>query len=120
MISSITGMREIQNAMSVDVEEYFHVSAFEKHISRNDWGDLPSRIERNINQILSLFNDYNVKATFFILGWIAERYPELVRKIAEMDHEISSHGYSHVRIFNQDPGEFREDITRTKGPRAIP
>jgi polysaccharide deacetylase family protein (PEP-CTERM system associated) len=104
----------ICNAMTVDVEDYFQVSAFEKHITRNDWERLPCRVENNTNSILDLFAEHNVKATFFTLGWVAERYPQLIRRMVEEGHELASHGYSHVRVTQQTPDEFRADISRTK------
>ncbi|WP_259057098.1 XrtA system polysaccharide deacetylase [Methylohalomonas lacus] len=100
--------------MTVDVEDYFQVSAFENHITREEWASLPCRIEKNIDLILSMFDDHGVKATFFTLGWIAERHTEMVRRIANAGHEIASHGYSHVRINRQDREAFRNDIIRTK------
>ncbi len=106
---------EIVNAMTVDVEDYFHVSAFEGHIQREDWDRLPCRVERNLDRILDLYDRYDTKATFFVLGWIAERYPQWVRRVVDEGHELASHGYSHVRVTQQNPQQFREDITRTKG-----
>lgn len=103
------------NAMSVDVEDWFQVSAFEPNIRRVDWDNLPHRVESNTRRILQLFADYEVKATFFTLGWIAERYPRLIREIIEQGHEIACHGLSHVRVTEQSPEEFREDITQAKG-----
>jgi len=107
-------MNKIRNALTVDVEDYFQVSAFENHISRDNWDKLPSRIEENIEKLLTIFNEHSVVATFFMLGWIAERHPIMVRKIAKSGHEIASHGYSHVRVSQQSPQEFREDISKTK------
>lgn len=102
------------NAMSVDVEDYFQVSAFERHVSRKSWADLPSRVERNTRIALDLFELHGVRATFFVLGWVADRYPELVREIVRRGHELGSHGYEHVRVIHQSPEEFRTDVTRTK------
>lgn len=102
------------NAMSVDVEEYFQVSAFERHIDREDWSDLPSRIERSMDRILALFERHGVQATFFFLGWIAERHPELVRRVVAAGHELASHGWSHVRVVQQDRETFRQDVVRTR------
>lgn len=104
----------ITNAMSVDVEDYLHVSAFETHIRRQDWAELPCRVERNTERVLKLFADHNIKATFFMLGWVAERYPQLVRRIVADGHELASHGYSHVRVTQQTRAQFREDVMRTK------
>jgi polysaccharide deacetylase family protein (PEP-CTERM system associated) len=100
--------------MSVDVEEHFQVSAFETTIGREQWDKTASRVEGNVDRILALFADAGVHATFFTLGWIAERYPACIRRIAAAGHEIASHGYQHVRVVNQNPGEFREDVARTK------
>lgn len=102
------------NAMTVDVEDYFQVSAFESHISREHWEQLPRRVEHNTNRILDLFAQQGVKATFFTLGWVAERHAGLVRRIVAEGHELASHGYSHIRATQQTPAQFREDITRTK------
>lgn len=100
--------------MTVDVEDYFQVSAFENHINPADWDSIPCRVENNVDNILQLFVDSEVKATFFTLGWIAERYPAMVKRIAEQGHEVASHGYNHIRIIHQTRQEFREDIRRTK------
>ena len=104
----------ITNAMTVDVEDYLHVSAFEKHIRRGDWEMFPCRVERNTDRVLELFADHGVKATFFMLGWVAERYPDLIHRIVAAGHELASHGYSHVRVTQQTPQEFRDDVVRTK------
>lgn len=100
--------------MTVDVEDYLHVSAFEKHIRREDWDHLPCRVERNTERILDIFAERQVRATFFMLGWVAERYPGLVRRLVAEGHELASHGYSHVRVTEQTPREFREDVIRNK------
>lgn len=102
------------NAMTVDVEDYFQVSAFEAHIRREDWDRLPCRVERNTDRILDLFASRGVRATFFTLGWIATRYPRLVRRIVAEGHELASHGWSHVRATEQDRAAFAADVTRTK------
>jgi len=104
----------LTNAMTVDVEDYFQVSAFENHIRRSDWESIPCRVEENVERILALFEGKGVKATFFTLGWIAERYPEMIRKIVNQGHELASHGWGHVRVTNQNPEEFRKDVTNTK------
>lgn len=100
--------------MTVDVEDYFQVSAFEGTIDYRDWEHLPCRVEDNTNRILDLFAENGVYATFFMLGWVAERYPRLVRRIVESGHELASHGYSHVRVTQQQPHDFSDDISRTK------
>ena len=104
----------IKNAMSVDVEDYFQVSAFEAHIAKSQWDQLPHRVESNTLRILDIFAKHNVKATFFTLGWVAERYPQLVRRIVKEGHELASHGYEHIRVTQQTPEEFRSDIKKTK------
>ena len=105
---------ELTNAMTVDVEDYFQVSAFESRIERAQWDDISPRVERNTDSILQLFSDHDVRATFFVLGWVAERFPDLLKRIGQGGHEIASHGYSHVRATTQEPREFREDVSRTK------
>jgi len=102
------------NAISVDVEEYFHVEAFADSIDPKSWGDYESRVERSVDRILQLFQRYETRSTFFILGWIAERRPELVRRIADAGHEIGCHGFSHQRIHRQTPDLFRQDIRRAR------
>lgn len=105
---------KITNAMSVDVEDYFQVSAFESIIDRADWDKLECRVENNTRKALALFSEADVKATFFVLGWVAERYPELVREIVEHGHELASHGYSHTRITMLDQAKFRDEIRASK------
>ncbi len=104
----------ITNAMTVDVEDWFQVSAFEPHIDRDDWDRLPCRVEANVDRILALFDERDVKATFFTLGWVAERFPEVIRRIVAQGHELASHGWSHVRATEQTPETFREDVSRTR------
>jgi len=100
----------ITNALTIDVEDYFQVSAFAPYISRNDWENRECRVERNIDCILALLDRHQTKATFFTLGWIAERYPELVRRIVAGGHELASHGYGHERASEQTPEAFHADI----------
>jgi polysaccharide deacetylase family protein (PEP-CTERM system associated) len=104
----------IRNAMTIDVEDYFQVSAFASHISRDSWSSLPCRVEANIDRILALLDAAGIKATFFTLGWIAERYPAMVRRIAEQGHELASHGYAHQRASDQSAEEFSDDVGRSK------
>lgn len=104
----------LTNAMSVDVEDYFQVSAFEKHIPRSHWERWPVRVERNTNHVLDIFSEHGVTGTFFVLGWVAERYPALIRRIVEEGHELASHGMSHVRVTQQTPVEFRQDVLDSK------
>jgi len=103
-----------RNALTVDVEDYFQVEAFAGVIDRNRWDELPHRVERNVATILDLFAAHGVKATFFTLGWVAERYPDIIRRIVAEGHELASHGYGHKRVIELTPDEFREDITRSK------
>ncbi|MDP3686482.1 MAG: DUF3473 domain-containing protein [Sulfurimicrobium sp.] len=105
---------QIRNAMTIDVEDYFQVSAFAPHIPRDSWPSLACRVEENIERILKLLDEGDVKATFFTLGWIAERYPAMVRRIVENGHELASHGYAHLRASDQKAEEFLDDITRSK------
>ena len=104
----------IRNALTVDVEDYFHVSAFSECIDQNDWDSYPLRVEKNTRRLLDLFDLHSVKATFFVLGWVAERTPELVMEIAARGHEVACHGYSHQLVYNQSPGIFREETIRSK------
>lgn len=103
------------NAMSVDVEEYFHVSALKDSIAREDWPRLESRVGASTRRLLEIFARHDVKATFFVLGWVAERHPDLVRDIVASGHELACHGYSHRLIYTQTPAEFREETLRSKG-----
>lgn len=104
----------ITNALTVDVEDYFHVSAFAGSINRGEWGQYPLRVERNTQRLLELFDSAGIKATFFVLGWVAERVPELIRQIAAQGHEVACHGYSHQLVYNQDPVTFREETLHSK------
>jgi polysaccharide deacetylase family protein (PEP-CTERM system associated) len=100
--------------MSVDVEEHFQVSAFENQISRRDWSSHPTRVAKNVDRILKLFDDANAKATFFVLGCVAARNPEVVDAIVSSGHEIASHGHEHRRVHTQTRQQFKEDVTRAK------
>mgnify|MGYP000492280219 CR=1 FL=1 len=104
----------IRNAMTIDVEDYFQVSAFAPVIARDSWAGRECRVERNVARILDLLSKEKVHATFFTLGWIAERYPEMVRSIVAGGHELASHGYGHLRASDQTRAEFCDDITRSK------
>ena len=99
---------------SVDVEEYFHVSAFERHVRYADWGGFESRVNGSVARLLDLLARRQTRATFFVLGWVAERHPGLVRRIAAAGHEIASHGWDHARVTSQSPLAFRDSIRRTK------
>jgi len=102
------------NALTIDVEDYFQVSAFAPYIRRDEWDTRECRVERNVERILAMLAERDVKATFFTLGWVAERYPQLVRRIVEGGHELASHGYGHERASDLSEAAFREDITRSK------
>ena len=104
----------ILNALTVDVEDYFQVSAFAENIDRRDWDKHPLRVENNTRRLLDLFDEREVKATFFVLGWVAERTAHLVKEIAFRGHEIACHGYSHQLVYNQTPDVFREETLRSK------
>jgi polysaccharide deacetylase family protein (PEP-CTERM system associated) len=102
------------NALSVDVEDWFQVGAFERVIDRADWDSLPRRIEANTDAVLALFDEAGVKATFFTLGWVAERHPALLRRIAAAGHELASHGQDHKRVSTLTEADFRADIRRAR------
>ena len=104
----------VNNVISVDVEDYYHVEAFSDVVKRSDWDSYPSRVEANTRRLLDLFDEAAVEATFFILGWVAERYPGLVREIVARGHEPACHSYWHRLIYKLDPKEFREDTHRSK------
>jgi len=104
----------IRNALTVDVEEYFQVAAFERTIVRDSWDTAESRVEFSTGRVLDLFEARGVRGTFFVLGWIAERRPGLVRRIVKDGHELASHGYDHTRVHNFTPEQFRADVVRTK------
>jgi polysaccharide deacetylase family protein (PEP-CTERM system associated) len=104
----------VVNAMTCDVEDYFQVSAFAPYIARDSWPQRECRVEANMERILALFERHGVKATFFTLGWIAERYPQVVRRIVAGGHELASHGYGHLRASDQSRAEFDNDIRSSK------
>jgi polysaccharide deacetylase family protein (PEP-CTERM system associated) len=105
----------IVNAMTVDVEEYFHASVFNGIVARKDWDDLESRVCASTDRLLEIFDLAGVKASFFVLGCVAARHPAQVKRIAARGHEIASHGYWHELIYDQSPSAFREDVKRSKG-----
>jgi polysaccharide deacetylase family protein (PEP-CTERM system associated) len=104
----------MKNALSVDVEDWFQVGAFEKVIDRDAWETLPRRVELNTDRCLALFAEADVKATFFTLGWVAARHPALIRRIAGAGHEIASHGWDHQRVFTMDEKGFRADLEKAR------
>jgi len=110
-----TAQRAIVNAMSVDIEEYFQVGAFEDTIARDRWAEIGSRVEYNSGLVLDLYAAAGVKATFFTLGWVAERHPALIQRIVREGHELASHGYAHDRVTGFTPAQFRADLRRARG-----
>lgn len=104
----------LENALTVDVEDYFHVSAFSRSIRPEEWGRHECRVEQNTDKLLELFADKNTSATFFVLGWVAERYPDVVRRIADGGHEVACHGFSHQLVYNQSPQTFYEETQKSK------
>ena len=104
----------ITNALTIDVEDYFQVSAMAPYIRRDEWDSRECRVERNVERILALLARHDIRATFFTLGWIAERYPQLVRQIVDQGHELASHGYGHQRASDLSRDAFRDDIVRAK------
>ncbi len=104
---------EVLNCFTVDLEDYFHICGLPEYCDVNRWDRLPSRVENNTRRILDLLDRHGVKATFFVLGWIAEKYPELVKEVAAKGHEIASHGYAHRLVYEMTPDEFRDDLKRS-------
>jgi polysaccharide deacetylase family protein (PEP-CTERM system associated) len=102
------------NAFTIDVEDYYHVSAFEAVVPLVDWDRYASRVESNTHRLLDLLDAHATKATFFVLGWVAERHPGLVRTLAARGHEVASHGYAHQRVYTQTPAQFRAETRRAK------
>lgn len=111
---AMTGTSASANAMTVDVEDYFQVEAFFKHVGRGDWDRHECRVERNVERVLEMFAEAKITGTFFTLGWVAERYPRLIRRIVEQGHELASHGLAHHRADSQTRAEFSEDVARAK------
>ena len=108
-----------RSIISVDVEDYFHVEAFAGVVDRGDWDLYSSRVEQNTERILALFDECSITGTFFILGWVAERYPGLIHRIAQRGHELACHSYWHRLVYKLTPEEFREDTLRAH-PRLNP
>ncbi len=104
----------MRNVLTIDVEDYYHVSAFETIVRYEKWEQYESRVEKNTYHILDVLDLYQTKATFFVLGWVAERCPTLIREIDQRGHEVASHGYSHKRIYTQTPAQFREETRRSR------
>jgi len=114
MLEGVIDRQPVINGLSVDVEEWFQVGAFERTIDRDAWRTLESRVERNTDAVLALFDRAEVHATFFTLGWVAERQPALIRRIVAAGHEIASHGWDHVRVFTMTAEQFRADLRRAR------
>ena len=104
----------MRNALTIDVEDYFQVTAFEGVVGRDDWPAYPSRVENNTRRVMDLLDEYGLKGTFFVLGWVARRFPQLVREIFTNGHEVASHGYDHALVYKLSPEEFRQDLRRAK------
>lgn len=104
----------IVNAMSVDVEDYFQVEALAKVVSRDDWNSIPRRVAASTDRLIDLFAETGAKATFFTLAWVAERHPDLIRRIVAAGHELASHGLDHTRVDRQTPESFRADLKRSR------
>lgn len=113
-ISTTPGNTPLVNALTVDVEDYYHVAAFSNVIDPADWSAMKSHVESNTNRILDLLDQKDVRATFFVLGWVADRYPHLVREIVNRGHELACHGYSHQLIYQQSQETFRSETERAK------
>jgi len=109
-----TTRNAIVNALTIDVEDYYHVTGFESVIQRADWDSYESRVERNTLGLLDILDTHHTRGTFFVLGWVAERHAQLVRTIHARGHEVASHGYAHQRIYTQTPEQFREETRRSK------
>ncbi len=107
-------MTEPLNAFSVDVEDYYHVSAFERHVARDRWGERESRVVGNTQRLLAILARAGVQATFFVLGWVADRFPHLVREIRSCGHEVGSHGFWHRLVYDLSPHEFRNDLRQSR------
>src|SRR5215213_1187338 len=102
------------HCLSFDVEEHFQVAAFWSESRRQQWDHYESRVENNTRKLAEMLAEYGIHATFFVLGWVAERYPDLVKSLAKQGHEIASHGYGHELVYNQTPERFRDDVKRAK------
>ena len=109
------GGNRVVNGLSVDVEDWFQVGAFETVIPRDTWDSLECRVEANCDRVLALFDSAGVRATFFTLGWVAQRFPDVMRRIVAQGHELASHGWDHARVFTLDAASFAEDLRRSRG-----
>ena len=107
-------MSAILNAFTVDVEDYYQVSAFAASVDKNEWSAFESRVEKNTDRLLAMLDERSIQGTFFVLGWVAERHPELVRRIRACGHELACHGFSHDLVYQQSPETFRQETIRSK------
>ena len=114
MSAAAASEESVINAMSIDVEDYFHVSVFDGIVPRHEWEGMESRVVANTTRLLDIFDEFKVRSTFFVLGWVGERQRQLVRTLAARGHEVASHGYAHRLIYDQTPKTFREDVRRAK------
>lgn len=113
-MTSAAPLTPVLNAMSIDVEDYFHANVFDGIVLRHHWETIESRVCANTDRLLQILSDAGVLSTFFVLGWVGNRFPELVRRIADLGHEIASHGFAHRRVYDQTRTAFREDVRRAK------
>jgi polysaccharide deacetylase family protein (PEP-CTERM system associated) len=113
-VHDIAHTEPIVNAMSIDVEDYFHVSVFDGIVPRSSWASMESRVVRNTDRLLDIFDEFEVRSTFFVLGWVGERHPDLVKRLALRGHEVASHGYAHRLVYDQTRAAFRDDVRRAK------
>jgi polysaccharide deacetylase family protein (PEP-CTERM system associated) len=113
-VEAPSGNEPVINAMSIDVEDYFHVSVFDGLVPRSQWDRMESRVEANTMRLLDIFEEFGVRSTFFVLGWVGRRFPKLVRALAQRGHEVASHGYAHRLVYDQTPAAFRHDVRRAK------
>ena len=114
ILSNLTIDNKMKNVLTVDVEDYFHVAALANEIKIKDWDSIDPRVFNNTQRILDIFDKYEAKSTFFILGWVADKFPELVKEIDRRGHEVASHGYSHQLIYNQSYKKFKEETNKSK------
>ncbi len=113
-MNSLVSPATVKHYLSFDVEEHFHVSAFASPMRRRHWDCFESRVERNVQKILALLDEHEIRTTFFVLGWVAERHPRMIRDLVKQGHEVASHGYAHELVTAQTPALFREDVRKTK------
>src|SRR5690606_37276952 len=113
-VEALRANEPVINAMSIDVEDYFHLSVFDGLVPRSERDRMESRVEANTMRLLDIFEEFGVRSTFFVLGWVGRRFPKLVRTLAQRGHEVASHGYAHRLVYDQTPAAFRHDVRRAK------